>query len=75
MRGNASAYSTADDGVRPRLPLNIPIEPLRPVRGRPQPFDCSRNAVRHPRETKGRTYRATKTSGDNGGCDPAAGCC
>jgi len=33
-----------------------------------RPFDCSRDAVRDPRETKGRDYRATK------GCDEP-GCC
>jgi hypothetical protein len=36
------------------------------------PFDCSRTATRHPRETKGESYR--HTSDDAGYCEPG-GCC
>ena len=36
------------------------------------PFDCSRSAVRHPRETKGEGYR--DTSGGAGCCEPGD-CC
>ncbi|HEX2253035.1 MAG TPA: methyltransferase domain-containing protein [Thermoanaerobaculia bacterium] len=40
------------------------------------PFDCSRTALRHPRETKGIDHRAT-TEADAPCCGPAAGngCC
>jgi hypothetical protein len=36
------------------------------------PFDCSRTATRHPRETKGESYR--HTSDDAGYCEPGS-CC
>jgi SAM-dependent methyltransferase len=44
----------------------IPLEQARP-------FDCSRTALRHPRETKGQDYNATTSAGQccdggNGGC-------
>lgn len=46
----------------------IPIEPRVPVdAAEAKPFDCSRDAVRHPRETKGLDYRATT--------DAALSCC
>jgi SAM-dependent methyltransferase len=77
-RGERMAVCEKTLGIYTSEPYSdqiIPIEPLRPLRGRPQPFDCSRDAVRHPRETKGRNYRATKSSGGNGTCDPSTGCC
>ena len=44
------------------------IEPLTPVPSHEaKPFDCSTPAIRHPRETKGSTYRATS--------DAPARCC
>jgi SAM-dependent methyltransferase len=48
----------------------IPVPPLRtiPVEGAPA-FDCSRDTIRHPRETKGLDYRAT-TNGATGCCGP-----
>jgi hypothetical protein len=36
-------------------------------------FDCSRSALRHPRETKGTEYRATQLSSSV--CGPGSGCC
>ena len=36
-------------------------------------FDCSRPAVRHPRETKGKAYR--KTTEALSACSPDGGCC
>jgi arsenite methyltransferase len=49
-----------------------PIEPVAPQNARP--FDCSRDNIRHPRETKGMEYRATSAAsaaccGPEGGCD------
>lgn len=37
-------------------------------------FDCSRDHIRQPRETKGLEYRATLTT-DSGCCEPSGGCC
>ncbi len=37
-----------------------------------QPFQCRKDAIRDPRETKGKRYRKTEVSG-NGACGP--GCC
>lgn len=36
-------------------------------------YDCRRNAVRHPRETKGQEFTATHLPGDNC-CGPNSGC-
>ena len=48
------------------------IEPLTPIPSREaKPFDCSRTAKRHPKETKGQDYKATteaSTCCDGGGC-------
>jgi SAM-dependent methyltransferase len=53
----------------------IPIEPRLPVdAAAAQPFDCSRDAVRHPRETKGLEYRAT-TEARAQCCSPDTTCC
>ena len=38
-----------------------------------EPFDCSRTALRHPRETKGEDYDAT-TDPQAACCEPGAGC-
>ncbi len=50
--------------VEPRVPVD-PAEV--------KPFDCSRDAVRHPRETKGLEYRAT-TEAAGSCCEPGS-CC
>ena len=48
------------------------IDPLRPVSAEEaDPFDCTRTAKRHPRETKGTNYNATTEASsccDGGGC-------
>lgn len=45
----------------------LPVPPLTPISlEEARPFDCSRDAVRHPRETKGMAYKATTE---------AAACC
>ena len=53
----------------------IPVEPLEstPPEGA-APFDCKRNAVRHPRETKGVGYHSTDLSGA-ACCEPRGRCC
>jgi len=43
------------------------IEPREPVAER-RPFDCARDAVRDPRETKGRDYDATSDACGGSGC-------
>jgi arsenite methyltransferase len=51
----------------------IPVPPLRSIAAaEASPFDCSRDTMRHPRETKGLDYRMT-TNGAAGCCGPA-GC-
>jgi arsenite methyltransferase len=52
----------------------IPVAPLEPVAPENAPaFDCSRDTIRHPRETKGLEYRATTTA--NASCCGPEGCC
>lgn len=52
----------------PILPqVEIPLEAT-------SPFDCSRDQVRHPRETKGEDYRATLTNDGSACCSPES-CC
>lgn len=50
----------------------IPVLPLTPISlEEARPFDCSRDAIRHPRETKGMEYKATTeaaTCCGPGGC-------
>lgn len=51
----------------------IPIPPLRPVAVEAAPpFDCSRDTIRHPRDTKGRDYYAT--TNEAGICCGTEGC-
>lgn len=51
----------------------IPVQPLTPVPlEEAQPFDCSRDAIRNPRETKGLEYRVTTAA--EACCEPGK-CC
>jgi ubiquinone/menaquinone biosynthesis C-methylase UbiE len=51
----------------------IPVQPLTPIALKDaQPFDCSRDAVRSPRETKGLEYQATT---DAAACCEPGKCC
>ena len=53
----------------------IAIEPRLPVNPEDaKPFDCTRDTVRHPHETKGLDYRAT-TEASSSCCAPSTGCC
>lgn len=48
----------------------IPVPPIKPVAPEQAPvFDCSRDTIRHPRETKGLDYRPT-TNGTASCCGP-----
>jgi hypothetical protein len=52
----------------------LPVEPRVPVDpAAVKPFDCSRDVVRHPRETKGLEYLET-TGAPTSGCEPGS-CC
>jgi len=52
----------------------IPVEPRVPVEAaQAKPFDCSRDAIRHPQETKGLEYRAT-TEAAGSCCEPGSSC-
>ena len=52
----------------------IAVEPLEPVALERAPaFDCSRDTIRHPRETKGLEYRSTTDA--NAACCGPEGCC
>jgi arsenite methyltransferase len=56
----------------------IPVYPLNPVSLEVAPlFDCSRDTIRHPRETKGLDYRVTTTEPSSccgpEGCPPVNG--
>jgi arsenite methyltransferase len=50
----------------------LPILPLTPIPQEAKPFDCSRDAVRSPRETKGLEYRLTTDA--TACCEPGK-CC
>jgi len=56
-------YAAFFEFVEPVTP--IPLEQARP-------FDCSRNALRHPRETKGMDYNLTTEASQ---CCDGGGCC
>lgn len=52
----------------------IPVPPLKEIPlSRAKQFDCNRNDVRHPAETKGKRYRKTTTAA--AACAPGGGCC
>jgi SAM-dependent methyltransferase len=57
-------YRAMFDPVEPRTP--IPLEQA-------APFDCSRDAIRHPRESKGQDYDATTEAA--GPCCAPGSCC
>ena len=40
-----------------------------------QAFDCSRDVIRAPRETKGSNYRVTETNDGAACCEPDNSCC
>jgi arsenite methyltransferase len=77
-RGVPTAVCEKTFGLYTREPYArdiIPVEPRVPVSSAAaKPFDCSRDAVRHPRETKGLDYDAT-TEAAGSCCAPSTGCC
>ncbi len=77
MRGEPMAVCEKTFGLYTRAPYRdeiIPVPALNAVAPEAAPvFDCSRDSVRHPRETKGIEYRVT-TNGSANCCGPD-GCC
>ena len=59
-----SPYASQVIGVEPYN--NIPLEAA-------NPFDCRKNAIRHPKETKGQNYNKTEVS-DDACCGPDEYC-
>jgi hypothetical protein len=56
-------YSASFEFVEPRTPIALDDA---------QPFDCSRTAIRHPKETKGEDYTVTT---DASSCCDGGSCC
>lgn len=53
----------------------LPVEPHTAVTAeQAEPFDCRRNAIRHPRETKGEQFNTTALPADDC-CSPEGDCC
>ena len=77
-RGERTAVCRKTMGIYTRPPYAdhvLPVPPLTPVAEADAPeFDCRRNAVRDPTETKRGAVRRESGPGASG-CDPAAGCC
>jgi hypothetical protein len=79
--GDPSAHLRPGETVLDRLYTREPyardpiaVEPLVPVSAaEAKPFDCSRDAIRQPRETKGLDYDATTEAPS--GCDGNGSCC
>jgi len=59
----------------PYRDMFIPVNPLEEIPlEKAESFDCKRDALRSPRQTKGMDYRETRVS-DGGACDTESGCC
>ena len=72
LRGVDHYLRLVGDRLAPRLPEEA--EPLEEIALEDaEPFDCSRTATRHPRETKGLDYDVT-TEPQGSCCEPGA-CC
>jgi ubiquinone/menaquinone biosynthesis C-methylase UbiE len=78
IRGQRMAVCEKTFGIYTRAPYAPEIDPVPAYREisieSAQEFDCSRDQLRHPRETKGRDYKVTRES-DETGCDPGSDCC
>ena len=72
-------YAVCDKTFRlyQRPPYRSQFEFIEPLEEVPleaaQPFDCSRTALRHPRESKGQDYKVTTET--QACCAPGTGCC
>ena len=76
IRGVPMAVCEKTSARPPREPYTrelLPVQPLTPIALEDaKPFDCSRDAVRSPRETKGLEYRVTT---DASACCEPGKCC
>ncbi|HZI93705.1 MAG TPA: methyltransferase domain-containing protein [Patescibacteria group bacterium] len=76
-RGERSAVCAKTYRILTDAPYADQIIPIPPRTEIPEkarhPFDCSRTAARHPKETKGEDY--TATSDGEGACCPPGSCC
>ncbi|MBF2026721.1 MAG: methyltransferase domain-containing protein [Oscillatoriales cyanobacterium C42_A2020_001] len=65
--------------TNPNSSYYLDIIPIQPYADIPlesaQTFDCSRDTIRHPRETKGADYHDTVTDNSSSCCSPDPGCC
>jgi SAM-dependent methyltransferase len=78
QRGQRMAVCEKTFRIYTREPYASAIEPVLPLEEvapeRAEAFDCSRDAVRHPRETKGRDYNVTRVRPDATCCGPDEDC-
>jgi len=78
VRGVPMAVCEKTFGIYTNEPYAADIAPVEPREAvdpdAAAPFDCARDTVRDPRETKGRDYRRT-TAVREGDCDPSGACC
>ncbi len=65
--------------TNPNGPYHREMIPIHPYQEIPLEsatvFDCTRDQIRSPRETKGAEYRVTQTDTSNDGCSPGNSCC
>ncbi len=75
-RGRRYAVCDKTFNLYKRAPYSCEFEFIEPMTEIPladaKPFDCSRTALRHPKETKGQDYNVTTAAST---CCDAGGCC
>ncbi len=78
FRGQRMAVCDKTFHIYSSEPYRGTIEPLEPYEDTPlseaAPFNCRKDAVRHPKETKGTEYNVTETT-DAPYCGPDGDCC
>lgn len=78
LRGQRMAVCDKTFHIYLSEPYRSDIEPVEPYQNVPlaeaAPFHCRKDAVRHPRETKGLDYKVTETT-DAPYCGPDGNCC
>jgi len=69
VRGERTAVDSKTFRILNAEPYATEIVALAPRTGAtPVDYDCCRDRLRHPRETKGEDYRATRKPGEGGCC-------
>jgi ubiquinone/menaquinone biosynthesis C-methylase UbiE len=70
----AKTFASLTSG--PYASETVAVEPQVPVpEDERTPFDCSRTAPRHPRESKGAAFTDTRMPAAPSSCGPGGGCC